>query len=125
MADEELIQVRNITPFSGLDQHSDAVDSRGDRRGGYGHQHDPRRMHDYFRTLAKAAEASNEQLVHKDVPLRFCVYEQGSLVFLDIVKLDAAGKVQKTVRRNITDDDFEHWIDDISHIEGLLIDAEA
>ena len=84
-----------------------------------------RRPKDYFTTLAKRAGVTNQELAKKKLPYRFCVYEQGGEVFIDVVTLDAAGKVSTTVRRNITDEDFDRWIDDISILEGLFLDTSG
>ena len=88
-------------------------------------RHAFKRSKDYFETLAKAAEASNEKLVEKNIPLRFCVYEENGQVFIDVVRLDPNGKIANTIRKNITNEDFEMWIEDISRMEGLLFDAQA
>ncbi|MBD3392949.1 MAG: hypothetical protein GF418_12660 [Chitinivibrionales bacterium] len=102
------------------------VQRREEREGRReGKERQKRRSGDYFRTLAKRAEASNEELEKKRLPYRFRVYQGGQKVFIDLVTLHASGKVKKTVRRNITDEDFDKWIEDLSSLEGLFLDTSA
>jgi hypothetical protein len=89
------------------------------------HEHEKRHPKEYFHTISKAAEASNKQLERTKAPYRFRVYEEGPRVLIDIVMLDDAGKIVKEVKRNITDEDFNKVIQDISAIEGLLIDSSG
>lgn len=81
-----------------------------------------KRVKDYFRTLAKATETSNQQLEEKGVPFRFCVFEKDDRVLIDFVILDAKGKVKESQTKDITNEDFNLWIDNVSRIEGLNID---
>jgi len=104
----------------------DEVQRPGEREGRReGKRREKRRSKDYFGTLAKRAEVSNEQLAQKKLPYRFRVYQRGDEVFINLVTLDARGKVKTTVRRNITDEDFDRWIEDLSSMEGLFFDSNA
>jgi hypothetical protein len=82
-------------------------------------------MKDYFPTLARAAAMANENLVRLRRPMRFCVYQKDGKVFIDIVELNAEGKAALKVTKEITDDDFALWINDVSQAEGLVIDKEG
>ena len=84
-----------------------------------------RKPKDYFHTIAKAVERSNDILIERKSPFRFCIYLKKESVFIDLVELDSAGKVKSAVRKNITQEDFDRLIEDVSQIEGLLFDGIA
>ncbi len=84
--------------------------------------HSRKRVKDYFKTLAKATETSNQQLEERGVPFRFCVYKEKGKVFIDFVTLDADGKVKETQTTDITNEDFNLWIENIANIAGLNFD---
>ena len=87
-------------------------------------QYKPRKkVKNYFSTLAKATETSNEKLEEKGMPFRFYVYEKDEKVFIDFIQLDRQGKVKTTSTKDITNEDFNMWIEDIANIEGLVIDT--
>jgi hypothetical protein len=80
---------------------------------------------DYIHTIVKAAEASNEKLVKRNLPYRFTVYSEGDQVFIDLIVLDPGGKVISEKKKNISHQDFERLIEDVSQIEGLFFDRTA
>jgi uncharacterized FlaG/YvyC family protein len=80
---------------------------------------------EHMETIARTAESSNEQLSKKGLPYRFRIYEEQGSVIIDLVMLDNAGNITKEVKRNITDEDFDRLIEDISSIEGLFIDKNG
>ena len=89
-------------------------------------QYTPRKkVKDYFKTLSKATETSNERLEQQGIPFRFCVYEKDEKVFIDFAQLDKQGKVKTVETKDITNEDFNMWIDDIANIEGLVIDLKG
>ena len=89
-------------------------------------QYKPRKkVKDYFKTLSKATETSNERLEQQGIPFRFCVYEKDEKVFIDFAQLDKQGKVKTVETKDITNEDFNIWIDDIANIEGLVIDLKG
>lgn len=91
-----------------------------------GEQYKPRKkVKDYFKTLSKATETSNERLEQQGIPFRFCVYEKDEKVFIDFTQLDKQGKVKTVETKDITNEDFNMWIDDIANIEGLVIDLKG
>jgi hypothetical protein len=95
----------------------------GNASGKKGHeQHKKRHPGEYMHVIGRAARESNEQLAKKGAPYRFRVYESQGEVMIDLVMLDASGNIVKEVKRNITDEDFDRLIENISLIEGLLID---
>ncbi|MBN2038303.1 MAG: flagellar protein FlaG [Chitinispirillaceae bacterium] len=77
---------------------------------------------EYMHTIGTAAKESNEQLARKGLPYRFCVHESGDEVIIDLVLLDSNGKIEKEIRRNITNEDFDRMIENISSLEGLFFD---
>ena len=89
-------------------------------------QYKPRKkVKDYIKTLSKATETSNERLEQQGIPFRFCVYEKDEKVFIDFAQLDKQGKVKTVETKDITNEDFNVWIDDIANIEGLVIDLKG
>ena len=89
-------------------------------------QYTPRKkVKDYFKTLSKATDTSNERLEQQGIPFRFCVYEKDEKVFIDFAQLDKQGKVKTVETKDITNEDFNIWIDDIANIEGLVIDLKG
>lgn len=96
-----------------------------DRQGEKGkEQYKPRKkVKDYVKTLEKATETSNDKLEQKGMPFRFCVYQKDDRVFIDFIQLDRKGKVKTTSTKDITNEDFNMWIEDIANIEGLVIDT--
>lgn len=118
-------RVDGLSSGKELDRY-DSVRYAGQKGGRQGGRHrSKRRSGDYFATLAKRALVANNELTTKNLPYRFCVYQQGDQVLLDIVALDEKGNVIKTVRKNITEDDFDLLIDDMSLLEGLFLDTNA
>lgn len=105
----------------------DRVPGRERREGRREQEHNRRRREpkDYVRTMTKATERSNEVLEKKKLPFRFCIYEQDGDVYIDLVRLSPDGKVVETTRKNITHQDFDRWIQDVSDIEGLFIDTHG
>ena len=84
-----------------------------------------KKVKDYFKTLLKATETSNEHLEQKGIPFRFYVYEKDDKIYIDFVQLDRQGKVKAVDTKDITNEDFNRWIDDIANIEGLVIDMRG
>jgi|GEM_PF-1291912 len=84
-----------------------------------------KKVKDYFKTLSKATEKSNDDLLKRSMPLRFCVYQKEDLVFMDIAKLNKKGEVTEINTKDITNGDFNQLIDDIANIEGLVIDING
>ncbi len=81
-----------------------------------------KRVKDYFSTLAKATETSNQQLEERGIPFRFCLYKEGERVLIDFVTLDETGKKKASQRTDITNEDFNLWIENIANIAGLNFD---
>jgi uncharacterized FlaG/YvyC family protein len=88
-------------------------------------QHQPQRIKDYFATLAKAAQIANEKLVRSGSPIRFCFFQKDGKVYLELIERDTQGNITQSSTREITEDDFAHWIDDVSQTEGLIFDTEG
>lgn len=88
-------------------------------------QHEMRHPKEYLHAITQAAKTSNDLLEKKGSRYRFCVYEENEKVMIDLVMLDAAGKITKEVKRNITNDDFDKLINNITSIEGLLFDSNG
>jgi hypothetical protein len=96
------------------------------RKKGKQHQEQqPKESKDYMNTIARATKVSNEKLVKLNLPYRFCVYNEGDEMFIDLVVLDAKGKIVSEKKKNISHQDFERLIEDVSQIEGLFVDKTA
>ena len=125
MNDEDSLSIRKIDSpeaIQGLGRHSD---------GGNKQKHEQQRpplkkeVREYVPTISKAVESSNDILVKKGLPYRFKVYLENNEVFIDMVVLDQQGKTVETKRRNVSHQDFDRLIEDISNIEGLFFDSMA
>ncbi len=80
---------------------------------------------DHFDEIAHAAERVHAVLKKKKSPYRFCVYRDGSEIYIDIVMLDPRGSIQKTLKKNITHREFASLVKNIETLDGLLIDFTA
>ena len=80
---------------------------------------------DHFDELIRAAATAHVTLVANNSPYRFCVYREGEDIFIDIVYLNKKGDVEKTVKKNITHEEFQKILQDIDAKEGLFFDAKA
>ena len=84
-----------------------------------------KKVKDYFKTLAAATEAANKQLQQNNSTYRFCVFKKNNNVLIELVTNDSNGNVTSILTKDITNEDFKQWIEDISHIEGLIIDQKG
>ncbi len=79
----------------------------------------------HFQQLAEAAELAHTVLGKNNSPYRFCVYQNGEEVFIDIVIVDEDGKIKEIKKKNITHDEFSTWLNHIEQGEGLFFDITA
>ncbi|MFH2064673.1 MAG: hypothetical protein ABIK15_05705 [Pseudomonadota bacterium] len=79
----------------------------------------------HFQELARKAEQAHSILSEKKSPYRFCVYQAEGEVLIDIAIIDADGKIKKIFKRNITNDEFQSWIQWIESETGMILDKEA
>jgi len=77
---------------------------------------------DHFQELAETAERIHKILEEKKQPFRFCIYKEKNEVFIDFVLLDAKGKINKTIKKNITHNEFIEIIKHIETLDGFLVD---
>jgi hypothetical protein len=109
------------SPLQGLRRREN--EEKGKR---HGHEPPPKKdAREYFHTLEKAAEKSNDYCAKKGLPYRFRVYQKDNDVFIDILVLDKDGNVIQEKRKNISHEDFARLIDDVTNIEGLFFDGMA
>ena len=80
---------------------------------------------DHFQQLSKAAELAHDVLEKNNSPYRFCVYQEGEEVFIDIVIVDDDGKILETKKTNITHEEFTTWLNHIEQGNGLFFDITA
>jgi len=79
----------------------------------------------HFQQLSKAADLAHDVLVKSNSPYRFCVYQEGEEVFIDIVIVDDNGKIKETKKKNITHEEFSTWLNHIEQGNGLFFDTTA
>jgi hypothetical protein len=123
--DDDYIRVHAITPKQPIERQADINDNQNRRQGHDHPDHEMRKTQDHFETVTKRTELCNAMLMQKKLPYRFCIYKKGRQIFIDLVALNENGKIKDILRKNITNEDFDKLIDDISSIEGLFVDREA
>jgi len=117
--DSNILRVQGVDSVAGIQgQIRSFILEKKRRRSRKG----KRKTSELFPTLAKACEEANKKLSRMLSPLKFCIYKRKKDVFLDVVLIDDNGRVTETITRNISDDDFKQWIDDVSQVAGLLYD---
>lgn len=79
----------------------------------------------HFETIRCAAEAINRDLERKKSPYRFYMYQENDQVFINLVRLDAAGDVAEVKQKNITHQEFNDLIRQIEETGGLLFDVKG
>ncbi len=80
---------------------------------------------DHFDELTQMAERINKILESKKSFNRFCIYRESAEIFIDLVILDEDKKTTRTIRRNITHQEFSETIKNIEELDGFIIDYEA
>jgi hypothetical protein len=83
---------------------------------------DEKKSGEHFAQLIRAAELANAHLKLKNLPYRVRVYQKEGEVFIDLVVMSAAGEVEKTVEKNITQDKFFIWLEHLASGEGMFWD---
>ena len=78
-----------------------------------------------IQALTKIAHEAHEELQAMNSPFRLCVYQEGDEVFIDVVAMDASGKVIKVFRQDITNDELEDLIHQIKTGRGLMFSLDA
>ena len=78
---------------------------------------------DHFDSLKATAELVNVDLQKNNSPYRFYIYLESEEVFINLVRLDDAGKIIEVKKKNITHQEFSDWIRHIENGEGLFIDS--
>ncbi|MBN2144535.1 MAG: hypothetical protein JW774_07920 [Candidatus Aureabacteria bacterium] len=102
----------------------DEVSDEQKRKKGHQHFfHEENKSH--FDELSRAAEQAHHLLIKNKSPYRFCVYQEGEEIMIDIVRLDSNGAIRDTVRKNITHEDFFKWLEHIENGEGLIVDESV
>ena len=77
----------------------------------------------YLHTLKKRAEMINDQAKRQELPYRLTVHKvDQDKVFLDVVIVDADEKELDRISRDVTNNDFDKLIDNITAGSGLIID---
>lgn len=121
--DQPLYSVQPVSAAGSITHLDSLISQARQRKKEHQQPRSKKKVKDYFKTLTKAAESANQILDQTHIPHRFCIYQKGSSVFIDFVTLDRTGKIIEILTKEITDDNFDQWIDDVSGIAGLLIDT--
>ena len=125
MADDDRMRVESVWKDNLIKSHDPAQRTGAKEGKNKGKNREKRRTKDFFAALSKRAEVKNHELEQKGLPYRFCIYAKSDEIFIDVVTLNADGKIEKTVKKNITDEDFDRMMDDMSILEGLFLDTNA
>jgi len=80
---------------------------------------------DHFDELTTIAERINKILESKKSMNRFCIYRDNDEIFIDLVILNEDKKITKTIKRNITHQEFSETIKNIEELDGFIVDYEA
>ena len=80
---------------------------------------------DHFEDLTLAADRINKILQAKKSLNRFCIYRYNKDIFIDLVILDENNKITKTIRKNITHQEFTETIKNIEELDGFIVDFEV
>ena len=75
-----------------------------------------------FSNLSQLVEDTHLNLVEKESPFRLCVYQKKEEIFMDIVTLDKAKKINQLYNRTITNSDMGNLTRQIHSGMGLILD---
>ncbi len=78
-----------------------------------------------IQALTKIADEAHEQLKAMNSPFRLFIYQEGEDVFIDVVAMDAAGKVAQVFHHDITNDELEDLIHQIKTGRGLMFHIDV
>ena len=56
---------------------------------------------------------------------RFCIYRNNKDIFIDLAIMDENNKTTKTIRRNITHQEFTETIKNIEELDGFIVDFKV
>jgi hypothetical protein len=93
----------------------------GNKKGKQKHKHRDE-VAAHFQQLCEAAELANDVLVKNNSPYRFCIYQEGEEIFIDVVIVDEDGKIKETKKENITHEEFSTWLNHIEQGNGFFFD---
>ena len=80
---------------------------------------------DHFSDLTQASDRINKILQAKKSLNRFCIYRDNKDIFIDLVIMDENNKITKTIRRNITHQEFTETIKNIEELDGFIVDFKV
>jgi uncharacterized FlaG/YvyC family protein len=80
---------------------------------------------DHFADLIQASDRINKILQAKKSLNRFCIYRNNKDIFIDLVIMDENNKITKTIRRNITHQEFTETIKNIEELDGFIVDFKV
>ena len=77
---------------------------------------------DHIGDLALAVERVNALLAKNKSSNRFSIVQKNNDIFIQCIILDEKGDRQKTIRENITHQEFLKIIEQIEKLDGFLVD---
>ena len=116
--------VRNVAPLGAIQATRPSFE-RNPQQKEQQQRRPPKKVRDYFHPLSKAVDAANARLIERNLPYRFKVFKRWGEVYIELYTLDEKGSVKEKQRKNISHDDFNRIIEDVSQVEGLFFDYLA
>ncbi len=75
--------------------------------------------------LTRIVHETHEELEAENSPFRICVYQEDEDIFIDIVTIDASGKIDQVFKHDISHAELEDLIQQIKSGRGLILDEDA
>ena len=75
--------------------------------------------------LQRVAREADEALVKAGSPFRIRLYDEKGEIYINVVTLDSAGRVEQVFHQDITQDDLEGLVTHITSGRGLVFDTKA
>lgn len=86
-------------------------------------ENDKRRIRDYLHTAQRRAQETNQHFELAHIPYRIKVYLlNDTKVMMDVIVLDKNGNPKRHSTRDVTNEDFGRFMDDLSQGKGLFVD---
>ena len=118
--DEYTYNIKHIDMASGFSEFDSAEQKKNRKK-----KRAPRvKSFDNLEAVKKCAANANAVLENNKSPYRFQVYMLDNMAYIDLVILDEQNRVNRTVRKNITNEEFMKIIEQIENLDGFFIDCK-
>ena len=77
---------------------------------------------DHYEDILQSVKQANSVLEKKKSPYRFYVSQKNNEIFIHLVILDENGKHKRTIKENITHQEFSKIIEHIEKLDGFILD---